>query len=246
MMVEGSHSSLQRRMLAVLANTSSHDVRFEVEELDGTRMHVSAHRMIMAELSQPFSALLRSEFIEMSSPSIFLSDMSYDSLCNLVHYAYTGEIKVLVDQEEEAAAQSCLELLCIADKWQITDLGDVCEKEFLTHHLSTSNTADALNLACTLRQTHPDLLSNVLHFSCSFLLDLIEDGSLTRLNEDALREVLSANRMYIRQEVRSIKVLFRPVRFQITNCIAATDLQETCNARINRTDLEIMCTSMRS
>lgn len=104
------------------------------------------HRTIMAASSTYFQALLGPHYKEANQKEIVLNEVSGPTLKTLIHYCYTGYIKITHDNVEsimDAAASRemtplaekcthfwseniginrCLKILLVADKYQLTDL----------------------------------------------------------------------------------------------------------------------------
>lgn len=91
---------------------------------------VPAHKVVLANRSPVFRAMLENEMEESRSGTIRITDVSYDALRAFVNYLYTAEAWL--------NEQMACDLLVLAEKYQVKHLKGFCEK-FLVTKLNWDN-----------------------------------------------------------------------------------------------------------
>ncbi|XP_023316704.1 speckle-type POZ protein B-like, partial [Trichogramma pretiosum] len=111
----------------------------DVELITSDENSISAHRIILAMASPVFKAMLTHDMLERKNNSVEIIDTPYNILIEMLRYIYTGEIS-------STKPDKVLEILAVADKYQIDNLKVKCEK-ILCAELSTENALDILEAA---------------------------------------------------------------------------------------------------
>ncbi|PKH69513.1 hypothetical protein CRG98_050120, partial [Punica granatum] len=106
------------------------DVVLVASKESGPSAPVPAHRVILANRSPVFKAMLENNMMEKQSGTINITDASYEALRAIVNFMYTAE--ACVDQHLAS------ELLVLAEKYQGKHLKSYCEK-FLVSKLNWEN-----------------------------------------------------------------------------------------------------------
>ncbi|XP_052203270.1 BTB/POZ domain-containing protein At4g08455-like [Diospyros lotus] len=113
---------------------------------DTNPVPVPAHRSVLASRSPVFKAMLENEMEESLSGTIKIGDVSYDALRSFVHYLYTAEASL----DEQMA----IDLLVMAEKYQVKHLKTYCEK----YTVSKLNWENALMNFAFARQHNAKIL----------------------------------------------------------------------------------------
>ncbi|KAL7303328.1 hypothetical protein TKK_0004517 [Trichogramma kaykai] len=100
---------------------------------------IPAHRVVLAATSPVFKAMFSHDMLENKSQSVDMNDITYDAAVEMLRYIYTGTVE---SQEFSLTA----EILAAADKYQLEELKNKCEK-ILCSNVSTENAIDILKVA---------------------------------------------------------------------------------------------------
>ncbi|KAL7307058.1 hypothetical protein TKK_0000798 [Trichogramma kaykai] len=111
----------------------------DVELITSDDNSIPAHRIILAMASPVFKAMLTHDMLERKNNSVEIIDTPYNILIEMLRYIYTGEII-------STKTDIVLEILAVADKYQIDNLKVKCEK-ILCAELSTENALDIMEAA---------------------------------------------------------------------------------------------------
>lgn len=123
---------------------------------------VPANKLVLANRSPVFQAMLETEMEESRSGTIKLSDVSYDGLRAFVNYLYTAE--AYLDDE-----MAC-DLLVLADKYQVKHLKTYCEK-YLISKLNWESSLVSYSFA------HHHNANNLLNAALSLILENMDKVS---------------------------------------------------------------------
>lgn len=214
-MADGGLAPLQHRLLNVLDNIESHDIWFEVIGSKEERRCLSAHRIIVAELSEPFRTMLTGDFVEGRKAVIPMRGITVEALQVVIYFAYTCALPLTLTSRTYDYLDSVgllLDLLRFSDQWQILDLGDACVREILSTHLTLSDAVYAFSIACSMKHTRPIFLKEVRAMLSGSILDAIKEDAFVDLSEDAVEELLKFNRLFVHGEVR-VHGMIEPVPF---------------------------------
>ncbi|XP_014238170.1 speckle-type POZ protein A-like [Trichogramma pretiosum] len=100
---------------------------------------IPAHRVVLATASPVFDAMFSHAMLENKSQSVDMVDITYETAIEMLRYMYTGGV-------ETREISLTIELLAAADKYQLEDLKNECEK-ILSSKMSSKNAVDILQVA---------------------------------------------------------------------------------------------------
>ncbi|XP_044586117.1 BTB/POZ domain-containing protein At1g01640-like [Cotesia glomerata] len=101
---------------------------------------VETHKVVLAAHSEVFEKMLQSEMKEAKDGEINIKGFHPEIILEMLHYCYKGVTKA--SQDPEVA----LQLLEVADIYQIIELKDICEST-LMNNMSTDNVLDIIDAA---------------------------------------------------------------------------------------------------
>lgn len=100
---------------------------------------INAHKAVLVARSDYFKAMFTPGFMENESKKIIMDDTEPGTFKNILNYIYSDATPLFADE-------SCLDLLCAADKYGIIDLKDKLEK-LIDANLTGENIVEVLLLA---------------------------------------------------------------------------------------------------
>ncbi|KAL7303830.1 hypothetical protein TKK_0003954 [Trichogramma kaykai] len=159
----------------------------DIELSTSDKKTIRAHKFILAMVSPVFRAMFNHDMLENKNNTIKITDTSHNILVEMLRFIYTGEIEI-------NETDMILQLLAVADKYQIDNLKIKCGK-MLHAELSTENAIEFLTSAHKYNAKH--LENKVLKFVTADpqLLDLeqlkIADPALLLKIVHSLREALT-------------------------------------------------------
>ncbi|XP_014235421.2 uncharacterized protein LOC106658114 [Trichogramma pretiosum] len=142
------------------------DVKLIVEEQE-----IPAHKIVLSAASPVFKAMFTHDMLENQSNTVEIADIPHTNLTEMLRYIYTGEIEI-------KEAGSIIELLEVADKYQVDCLKTKCAK-ILGTDLSTENAIDILVAA------HKYKVKNLEDEAIKFITTHIESLS----NSEDIKEI---------------------------------------------------------
>nr|XP_021000273.1 speckle-type POZ protein B-like [Parasteatoda tepidariorum] len=161
------------------------DLEHSDVELRAENMSLPAHKFLLSARSPVFRAMFHhQDMLENESNVVEISDVDPKTLKSFLEFLYTGSVDIIDDE-------SALELLIIADKYQVLSLMDTCSK-FALSALSLENAcqilylSDLLNLKL-LRDNAVDFV--VKHFNEIF--KSCEWSEYVEKNPSLVSEILS-------------------------------------------------------
>lgn len=150
-----------------------HKSQFADVILSVSGKEISAHKAILSAQSPVFAAMFKHKMKENGQNKVIITDISYETMKNILHFIYTGNVPNL-----DKMADS---LFSAADKYDLGQLKLLCENE-LRSNLSVENAVNTLLLA----DTHN---SNCLK---SEIICFINDNIATVKNTDGWKDILKA------------------------------------------------------
>ncbi|XP_014237851.1 speckle-type POZ protein-like [Trichogramma pretiosum] len=100
---------------------------------------IPAHRVVLAGASPVFKAMFSHDMVENKSQLVDMADVNYEAAVEMLRYMYTGSVKT-------QACSLTAEILAAADKYQLEELKNKCEK-ILCSNVSTENAIEILKVA---------------------------------------------------------------------------------------------------
>ncbi|XP_014237889.1 speckle-type POZ protein B-like [Trichogramma pretiosum] len=100
---------------------------------------IPAHKVVLATASPVFNAMFSHDMLENKTQSVDMVDITYEAAVQMLRYIYTGTLA-------NHQTSLILNLLSVADKYQLEDLKNKCEHVIGTN-LSTENVLEILKVA---------------------------------------------------------------------------------------------------
>ncbi|XP_031390431.1 BTB/POZ domain-containing protein At4g08455-like [Punica granatum] len=169
-----------------------YDVVLVASEESEPSAPVPAHRIVLANRSPVFKAMLENEMTESQSGTIKITDASYEALRAFVNFMYTAEACI----DEHLAS----ELLVLAEKYQVKHLKSYCEK-FLVSKLNWDNSVMSYSFAHQHNAKH--LLDMALGLITENMDKLTRLDEYTELVEKAPRLVVEIYEAYLSKQVNT-------------------------------------------
>ncbi|XP_023313627.1 protein roadkill-like [Trichogramma pretiosum] len=119
----------------IFLNENLSDVKLRV----ACGKEIPAHKVVLANASPVFKAMFSLDMLENKSNSVDMVDISHEAAVEMLRYVYTGRV-----ENEEISLT--IDLLAAADKYQLQELKDKCEK-ILSTNLSSGNAIEVLTIA---------------------------------------------------------------------------------------------------
>ncbi|XP_023314893.1 protein roadkill-like [Trichogramma pretiosum] len=126
----------------------------DIELSTSDKKTIRAHKFVLAMISPVFRAMFTHDMLETKNNTIKIIDTSHNILVEMLRFMYTGEIEI-------NETDMILQLLAVADKYQIDNLKIKCGK-LLYAELSTENAIEFLTSANKYNAMH--LENKVLKF----------------------------------------------------------------------------------
>ncbi|XP_023313624.1 speckle-type POZ protein A-like [Trichogramma pretiosum] len=133
------------------------DKKFCDVVLNASGKAMAANRLMLAAASPVFKAMFSHDMQEKKCLLIDLKDVNYEALDKMLRYIYTGIV-------EEHGISLTIDLLVLADKYQIDELKTECEK-ILSSKLSSKNVLDILKVAdkCSMKSLKKNAVDFIKH-----------------------------------------------------------------------------------
>ena len=120
------------RLSSFLEDMKYSDLSLEVEENT-----FPCHKYMLARKSDVFDAMFSHNFEEHFSNKVVITDLEGDAVLEMLRFIYTGKVSQM---------RSDRELIAAADKYNIVDLKELCEKS-LCNSMTVENVCSLLLLA---------------------------------------------------------------------------------------------------
>jgi hypothetical protein len=144
---------------------------------------IPAHKVILSLHSPVFRAMFKTGMREATSTTILISDFSEPVVREFVQFLYA-------DRSAKSALQvHGMQLLAMADKYQVSSLSAVCVS-YLSSHLTEANVFHALTLADSCGATV--LKAKALSYIRDHLQAVSTSGNFTDLSAELVKDVLKA------------------------------------------------------
>ncbi|XP_014225944.1 speckle-type POZ protein B-like [Trichogramma pretiosum] len=143
---------------------------------------IPAHKNILAVASPVFRAMFTHDMLENKGNSVEITDTPYNILVEMLRFIYTGDIV-------STKTDIVLEILAVADKYQVDNLKIMCEK-ILSANLSTKNAIEILSAA--QKYNAMDLESNVHNFLKLNSKSIIDPEKIKKMKKPVLIKLLQS------------------------------------------------------
>ncbi|KAL7298243.1 hypothetical protein TKK_0009229 [Trichogramma kaykai] len=154
----------------------------DVELITSDENHIPAHRAILAVSSPVFKAMFTHDMLEKKCNSVTITDIPYNILVEMLRYIYTGDI---VSTKTDVV----LEILAVADKYQIENLKIKCGK-ILNANLSPENSIQILLAA--QKYNAEQLESKIQNFLKLNSKSTIDPKNLNKMTKPVLVKLLQS------------------------------------------------------
>ncbi|XP_014226834.1 protein roadkill-like [Trichogramma pretiosum] len=154
----------------------------DVELITSDENHIPAHRAILAVSSPVFKAMFTHDMLEKKCNYVTITDIPYNILVEMLRYIYTGDIV-------STKTNVVLEILAVADKYQIENLKIKCGK-MLNANLSPENAIQILLAAQKYNAEH--LESKVQNFLKLNSKSTIDPKNLNKMTKPVLVKLLQS------------------------------------------------------
>ncbi|KAL7298745.1 hypothetical protein TKK_0008495 [Trichogramma kaykai] len=148
----------------------------DVKLITSDEKELPAHKIILATASPVFRAMFAHDMLENKENSVKITDITENILTEMLRYIYTGEIDAI-------ETDMIIELLAVADKYQIDNLKTKCGK-ILYSYLSIENAIKIL-IAAHKHQVK-NLEDKVIEFATAHKRSLIDSEQLKLLADPTL------------------------------------------------------------
>ena len=98
----------------------------------------NCHKVILAGRSTVFKAMFSNDLKEKRSSKVVIEDLEENTVTELIHYIYSGQVRNLNDQ--------AIKLIAAADKYDLRELKETCES-YLLDRISKGNVCDIMIVA---------------------------------------------------------------------------------------------------
>ncbi|KAL7298845.1 hypothetical protein TKK_0008584 [Trichogramma kaykai] len=143
---------------------------------------IPAHKNILAVASPVFRAMFTHDMLENKGNSVEITDTPYNILVEMLRFIYTGDIV-------STKTDTVLEILAVADKYQVDNLKIKCEK-ILSANLSTKNAIEILS--ASQKYDAMDLESNVHNFLKLNSKSIIDPEKMKKMTKPVLMKFLQS------------------------------------------------------
>ncbi|XP_044586116.1 speckle-type POZ protein B-like [Cotesia glomerata] len=120
-----------------------HSDQFRIDNVNNVIFSMKlelAHKVILAAHSEVFAKMLQSEMKEAKNNEINIEDLDPEIILEMLHYCYKGTLKTTNN------VQIVLQVLKVADIYQIIKLKDFCEHRLMIE-ISSDNVLDIIDVA---------------------------------------------------------------------------------------------------
>ncbi|XP_040183005.1 actin-binding protein IPP-like [Rana temporaria] len=177
------------------------DVTIQTEE-----EHFLCHRVVLASVSPYFRALFMSPMKEATLGEVCLSDVPSTVLQIILHYIYTGEVDVTMDNVEE--------LFIVSGRLQITAMQDLCSR-YLAMRIDNENCLWIYSLAYS--HNHVILLEETMNHIVWNLSSLCGKEDFFHLAMEELVNILSSDDLMFSSELAVYDIARRWWEFHTQN-----------------------------
>jgi hypothetical protein len=166
-----SVTQFKQNLKSMFNNPIGSDIILKVNDSENNenKNFLYAHKIILTQRSPVFHSMLLGGMKESSQKEIFLKDISFKTLSQLIEFLYTDEIQL----DETWNYNDVIELFQSADKYGVSFLKNLCE-EHLIKSINLENVCQILD--CSDRMNSLIVKSTCKQFMMNHFGDILKSG----------------------------------------------------------------------
>ncbi|CAJ0941651.1 unnamed protein product, partial [Mesorhabditis belari] len=163
---------------------------------------ISVHKLVLAATIPYFRAMFSVDMMEASSPEIHLREISFETLNQMVTYAYTGELRITASNVEN--------VMLVANYLGLCDIVTECAT-FLAPRLHVSNVL-AIDAFCRTIGCK-SILENIRSYINSNFVAVTQSHPFLELSLEEIQEILIRDELYVGSEENVFHAAIRWIEF---------------------------------
>lgn len=169
-------------------NKQSCDFKFILDNETVKNKIIDAHKLVLVARSPVFEKMLSGDWME--KDEVILSDTDASIFYDFIRFLYTDEIEL-----SNMDWLSIQQLVYLSNKYEITYLEEVINK-YVTDHLNAVNVCDVFQYLHLFENDASEKCQNFIERNTA---EMIQKGSYKNLNVDALKKILSFDRLSVKE-----------------------------------------------
>ncbi|CAF0718298.1 unnamed protein product [Brachionus calyciflorus] len=166
---------------------------------------IYSHKLVLACLSPYFDTLFSSNFDESKTNKVYMPQTDYDTLLNIVNYAYTGDIELNVHNVQN--------IFCLANLLQIESLTNI-SSEFMDSNLDVLNCLEVLKFSKQYSCEYLEIKSR--EFIHKNFVDILKLKEFVEFSDgDILIELFNSDQLDVPNEEILLDSLLKWTQFKL-------------------------------